>query len=153
MHARRPVVVLTRSGIHSVFDTSVDDTALDGRPPTKSDEVAIAAPGSVLRLELFSPLDAPTCVYGDQRRHSTLWIDCEVFRLALVVRAEVESHSVILRTCLLQCDVRGQRACTDSVEQLEHQNLPSLGRTVCPVLVRIPHGVGTMTSRVASQHV
>jgi hypothetical protein len=46
-------------------------------------------------------------VVGDQRRHSTLWIDCKVFRLALIVRAELEAHGVILRTCFLQCDVRG----------------------------------------------
>src|SRR5450759_576614 len=69
-------------------------------------------------------------VVGDQRRHSTLWIDCEVCRLALIVGAEVEAHDGILRTCFLQCNVRGQRACTASVEQLEHQNLPSSGRTV-----------------------
>ena len=31
----------------------------------KSDEVAMAAPGSALRLELSSPSDAPTCVSGD----------------------------------------------------------------------------------------
>ena len=31
----------------------------------ESDEIAIAAPGSVLRLALFSPLDVPTFVSGD----------------------------------------------------------------------------------------
>jgi hypothetical protein len=69
-------------------------------------------------------------IVGDQRRHATLWIDCEVFRLALIVGAEVEPHRVILRTCFLQCDVRGQCACTGSVEQLEHENLPSSGRAI-----------------------
>ena len=44
VHSRHPVVVLTRSRIHSVFDTSVDDTALDGRPPTLLSELGQGLP-------------------------------------------------------------------------------------------------------------